>query len=331
MKHYLVIGVLTFSVIAWSADNPFDLETNLKGLDTDQSILLDKLKRSEDKESASDKRVEQPAPANKKVSATVPVSEVEAVSSMPKELKFLDSLVGLKVAGKHKTVTGKSRENFEKLLKEKNNPDLTVEEIKKIFAGDQESGMSVMVYIIAKTMVLTENMTTEEQMKYADETSGSLGKKGNTEEIYKKYPEQTRALGFRLVEDILSNGIPSVDFAMEGYVGISASSSSDGEAKIEISTDTKAKKESRVSILDDIDLEKEAKLAKEKADKLYLKAIKEVEVNKYKEKHSALHQPKMSIPVESLPESEEYEQMRKKEAEKANKLYREAIKAVEAE
>ena len=129
-----------------------------------------------------------------------------------------------------------------------------------------------MAYIIAKSVVLQESMDSDEIEKFDTKFQKDSFDKNNMEKIFEKYPNESRELGFNLLEDVLVNGIPQMNLDMSFNV----TASSDGEVQIDM--ENKEVHQEEKSKIVDINTAREATKAKAAADIAYEKAVKEMDM-----------------------------------------------------
>jgi hypothetical protein len=117
-------------------------------------------------------------------------------------------------------------------------------------------------------------MDSDEEKQYVAKFQKDAFDKNRMEEIFKKYPDESRELWFALLEDMLANGIPHLDLHMEVSGRVS---SIPGESEpLEIKIDTKTKKNDTTGHTD-INITREQQEAKIAADKAYEEAVREVD------------------------------------------------------
>lgn len=194
---------------------------------------------------------------------------------LPKELSFFQKLIEVKATGKYKPLEGELKKILESIIKEKNNPNYTVDDIKNEFDSlkdNKEIGMMFMAYIIAKSVVLQESMDSDEIKEFDTKFQKDSFDKNNMEKILEKYPNELRELGFNLLEDVLANGIPQMDLDMS----FNMTASSDGEVQIDI--ENKEVNQEEKSKIVDINITREESEAKDAADIAYEEAVKEMDL-----------------------------------------------------
>ena len=194
---------------------------------------------------------------------------------LPKELSFFQKLIEAKTEGKHRPLEGELKNILESIVKEKNNPNYTVDDVKNEFDSlkdNKEIGMMLMTYMIAKSVILQESMDSDEIEKFDAKFQKASFDKNNMERILEKYPNELRELGFNFLEDVLTNGIPQMDLNMS----FNMTASSDGEVQIDIGN--KEVNQEEKSKIVDINTAREATKAKAAADIAYEKAVKEMDM-----------------------------------------------------
>jgi hypothetical protein len=295
MKQYLWTGMVVLLVNSYASDNPFDLNEDFAKLDKERETLLSELKRSAKVQEVTEDEVdlnqvvdetEKEQSTESSVQKKVEVEDTlknetstpkEIVKKLPDELDFFKKLIEVQTTGKHTPIEGELREVLEAVLKEKNNPNYTPDDIKKDFSDlkdKKEVGMMFMVYIMSKSIALQESMDSDEGKQYIAKFQKDAFDKNHMEEIFKKYPDESRELGFALLEDMLTNGIPHLDLHMEISGKVSTIPGESEPFKVKI--DTKTKKDDTTGHVD-INITREQQEAKIAADKAYEEAIREVD------------------------------------------------------
>ena len=144
MKHFLMsivfvsIGVFTFA-------NPFDLKENLQKIDQDQDILLSALKEMADKKEREvalgtpEVSDNEPLTVQNKIEENIAEShEVEKISKkstaqiLAEELQNFKEIIEARIVKKGKPLEGKVKDIFQGLLKENNNPNFLLDDVKKL-------------------------------------------------------------------------------------------------------------------------------------------------------------------------------------------------------
>ena len=197
-------------------------------------------------------------------------------NKLPEELSFLKKLIDIKTTGEHKALKGEPRKTLENIVKEKNNPNYKIDDIRKEFdslANNQEVAFMAMTYLISKSVVLQESMDSAERERFdAKFKQSSFAQQDDMEKMLKKYPAELRELGFSLVEDILANGIPQLNLDMKMDATFSTDPALEKEPTFEISASTKH------DTVVDINITREAVEAKVAADLACAEAVKEMDM-----------------------------------------------------
>ncbi len=306
MKRYVWVGVVLLCVGVYAVENPFALDTNFKKLDQEQTALLAKLKKiakAKELEEAKKPTVQKVsvAPVAKEVNVAPnkPVEEIsknkaeeakvseayekaraeriaqeEEKKDFPATFQFYDMLVHTKIDKKGAMLKGKAKEVFENLLKEKNNPNFSLEEAQKMLAGNKEVGFALLAYIMGKSSAM-ESVLSGEKKKKVEELLKTFKPATKTEidKFAKEHPEEMRRLGFDLVEDIVNNGVP--DTNLNFSIGMSGNLTA-GKVSMTVNGKPVQIQESESTSIDDINLTRERLEEKRKADEAFAKAVLEM-------------------------------------------------------
>jgi len=193
--------------------------------------------------------------------------------NLPQELQLYKDIINCKVQYKGKSVEGKVKTTFEQILQEKNNSNFSLVDARKIIDGNKDTGLVIVAYMMSKSVVYYNQLTSVEKEKYNKAEIVKVKNKADNFDLYaKKYPNELKEMGFALIEDILVNGIPQMDFNMKLSGKYSSEAGKSKPLEMEISMQPKANK-----VISDINITQEQMLSKKEADKVYLEAIAEMD------------------------------------------------------